>query len=512
MTIKKTALHFGLAMLATGLLQTHHTTAQNAWAYKMDKTNHVITIYPTGNYTKDARNALAFLAERPDKDTYWTLLFAPGKYYLTLPLYCANLTKVNFFSNPSNPARIIKAANFSGSEYLLYLRTSQDIKVRGFEWYGKTTFQNGPNPVWPDQGIYFGSCRNILIDNNKFFNFGDAALRTTTSEADPVKGVNSLNTIVTNNYFNNIYQVSTTSNDKVHGGTRGYRMEKNTFVNLRGSVKFATRTPGASDVHIVDNVINGGDHFGLEIDNYNNMEIRGNNFENIKGVAINMYTNGDRSNITKGFQWGNNFTIAGNVVKNCGRAIRFCPSPFFDGTVVTPKKVIIDSNTLSNITDSNRDTPAIAVIDGKVDGLQITKNKMYSIKSSKYIAIQPGCTNIVQSSNLVNNTLLSTGGGLNIVLNEKTPPARPTNLSGKYQGGQKVMLSWTDNAASETSEEIWASLDGKKYDFVARLKPASTKFSHQLSRLPAKRALYYTVKSVNKVGSSAPSPAYLVRF
>jgi hypothetical protein len=512
MSIQKTVFRIGLSLASFTLVHLANAQSQSAWAYSVDKTNHVITISPTGEYNQDARNALAFLTNRSDTNVVWTMKFNPGKYYLSLPLYCVGLKNVHFISNPASPAKLIKGPDFNQAEYIFYTRMSSDVNLQGFEFYGKTSFQNNSNPVWSDQGVFFGSCRNIVVDNNKFFNFGNAALRVTTSEVDSTDGVNSFNTKVTNNYFNNVYQVSTTSNDKKHGGTHGYLMEKNTFVNLRGSVKFASRTPGAGDVHIIDNVLNGGDHFGLEIDNYNDMEIRGNHFENIKSVAINMYTAGDEGKITKGFPWGSNFIITDNVIKNSGRGIRFCPAPFYDGTKVTPQKLVIDNNTLNAIGEPSRDVAAIAVINGNVDGVQVTRNQMYAISSKKYISLTPGCTGINQSGNKIDGAALSTDGS-DLATNDTKPPSTPSNLAGKYNSANlTVRLDWTNNAPNESQEEVWGSLDGKKYSLIAKLNPQSTRFAHKLKTAPSRASAYYAIKSINKNGASPLSTPCKVNF
>jgi hypothetical protein len=515
MPIKKIAIEqalrfsLGLALLGVCLLPGKPNAA---WAaYTIDKVNHIITISPTGSYNQDARNALEFLKTRTDKTTAWAIKFQPGKYYLSLPLYAVGLENVRLVSDPTNPAMLIKGPDFNQSEYIFYTRMSHDIVIRGFEFYGKTNFQNGPTPVWSDQGVFFGSCKNITVDNNRFFNFGNSALRITTSEVDSTTGVNSFNSTVTNNYFNNIYQVTTTSNDKAHGGTHTYRMEKNTFVNLRGSVKFASRTPGASDIHILNNVFNGGDHFGLEVNNYTGMEIRGNNFANIKGVAINIYTAGDSSTIAKGFQWGDNFTIADNIIKNSNRAIRISPTPFFDGTQVIPRQMVIDNNTINAIAEPNREVAAIDILHGKIDGLTITRNKMSNITSQKYIYINPGSTNISQSNNTVDGSVLATDGS-NMTADDTNPPATPTNLTGNYNGNLTVMLSWKDNAPNESSEEVWGSLDGKNYSLIARLSPQSTRFQHNLKRKPSAPSVYYAVKAINKNGASQLSTPYKINF
>jgi hypothetical protein len=515
----------GLSLAVAGYGSMH---ASMAYAYTIDKVNHIITVAPSGDYTSDARRAVDFLVHRPDKDVTWNLKFEPGKYYLTQPLYSVGLQNVNVLSNPSNPAQLIKAPKFP-QDYIFYTRMSKNVTVRGFEFFGNTNFQKNINPVWADQGIYFGSCNNVTVDNNKFYNFGNCALRVTTSEADPVKGVNSFNTKVTNNTFNNVYQIATTSNDTVHGATASYTLANNTFVNLRGSVKFASRTEGAQDIHVLSNTINGGDHFGLEIDNYNNFEIRGNTFENIKSVAVNIYTAGDKKTVPKRFPWGNNFTIADNIIRSCGRGIRFSHEPFYDGFQYVPHSLVVDNNTINNLTEPNKEVAAIQIIRGKIDGVKLTKNKMASVASKKYISLEKGCTNVTQGGNVADGVNLDagvSGGGTSVSASAGKPsssppppstasagsPAAPSNLAGQYDGNLMVHLTWKDNANNESAEEIWGSNDGKKYSLIARLYANSVEFTHRLRKIPAATYFYYVVKSVNSSGASGYSNAYRVTF
>lgn len=514
--MKLTKFRSSLIGLTLALTGSWLIPASSAYAYSLDTTNHLITVSPSGDYTADARSAIEYLLQRPDKDVTWTLKFNPGKYYLSLPLYSVGLQNVNIVSNPSNPAQLIKVPKFP-QDYIFYTRMSKNIKIRGFEFYGHTSFQNNSNPVWPDQGIYFGSCNNVTVDNNKFFNFGNCALRVTTSEADPVQGINSFNTTVTNNYFNNIYQIATTSNDNVHGATASYTLANNTFVNLRGSVKFATRTEGAKDIHVLNNTINGGDHYGLEIDNFNNFEIRGNTIENIKSVAINIYTAGDKDKIKNGFPWGDNFTIAGNILKSCGRGIRFSHEPFYDGYQYVPHNLVIDSNTLNTVKEPNKAVPAIAVINGKIDGIKLSQNKLASIASKNYIGLVKGCTNVSEVDNIADGVSIGTSESGQAATpppstSSSGAPVAPSDLTGKYDGNLAVRLVWKDNANNESAQEVWGSNDGKKYSLIARVYPNSTEFTHRMKKIPSAPSFYYAIKSLNKSGESSLSNAFKVTF
>ena len=390
---------FRLSLLALLLL---HVPA--SFAYQADKTAHTVTVSPGATpaaTTTDLRNAFGFLISRPDKDTQWTMKFNPGKYTLTGQVMASGLQNtIVTSSDPKNPAQLVKIAGWNSAtsaEYLLYFRMCQKVQLLGMEFYGQTDFAQNTNPFWPDQGVYFGSCNVVRVDGNKFYNFGNAALRVVTDARDPVPGVNSFKTMVSNNLFNNIYQTATTATDTLHGGTAQSTWLKNTFLNLRGSVKFASRTSGAQHIEFWSNVINGGDHFGLEINNYTDFKIQNNIIQNIKEVAMNIYT----ANVPNRFNWGDDFIISGNTIKNVGRGIRYAHSPYSDGYQNIPKNLVIDSNVLTDVHDPLNFVPAIWVTGGKVDVAKITNNKLSAISNKQYLDVIAGSTNVSIKGNTV---------------------------------------------------------------------------------------------------------------
>lgn len=376
-----------------------------AFAYQTDSVNRIVTLTPNADINKttaDMRSALSFLVNRPDKVSVWTMKMNPGQYVLSGQVTTNGLQNTVITSaDLSQPAQIIKKPGWdsaTSAEYLLFNSMCKNVQLIGLEFYGQTSFADNADPYWPDQGVYFGSCNVVKIDQNKFFNFGNGALRVATWERDPVAGVNSFKTMVSNNLFNNIYQTSTTVQDNIHGGTAMSTWANNTFLNLRGSVKFASRTPGAGNIQFVNNLIDGGDHFGLEINNYSNFELRGNTIKNIESVAMNIYGAG-----ASDFAWGDNFTIAKNTISNVGRAIRYSHGP---GN--TPQNIIIDSNTLTDVHDSATYVPAIWVTDSTVNGVTITKNAMSAISNKKYIGVTPGSTGVSILDNTVNGVAYGT--------------------------------------------------------------------------------------------------------
>lgn len=383
-----------------------------SFAYTVDKTNHVVNVTPGSSpaaTTTDLRNAFNYLSGRTDKTTQWTMKFAPGNYVLSAQVAITGLQNTIISSDPKNQAHLSKVAGWnsaSSAEYLLYFRMAQNVQLLGFHFTGSTDFSKSVDGVWPDQGVYFGSCNIIKVDSNTFDNFGDAALRVVTDAHDPIAGVNSFKTEVSNNKFNNIYQTATTATDMLHGGTAQSTWINNTYTNLRGSAKFSTRTPGGQTIQFLNNVINGGNHYGLEIDNYSNFQIQGNTFENIQEYAMTIYTNGSGDLMKSGFPWGDGFTISKNIINNVGYGIRYDHRPFWDGTQNTPKNLVIDSNTITGVTNTTSYTPVITVTGGPVNGVQVTNNKMSQITNKNFISILSTCTNVTKTNNSGNGTLL----------------------------------------------------------------------------------------------------------
>jgi len=381
-----------------------------SFAYTVDKTNHVVNVTPGTSpsaTTTDLRNALGYLTNRADKDVLWTMKFAPGKYVLSAQVMATGLKNTILSSDPNAPAQLIKVAGWdsaTSAEYLLYFRMANKVQLNGFEFYGQTSFASNSTAYWPDQGVYFGSGNIVKVDSNKFYNFGNSALRIVTDQRDPVAGVNSFKTQVSNNLFNNIYQTATTSTDSIHGGTALSTWSNNTYVNLRGSAKFASRTPGAQTIEFINNTINGGDHYGLEIDNYNDFKIQGNVFQNIKQYAMTIYTNGGAGLMKSGFPWGDNFNISNNTINNVAYAIRYDHSKFWDGTQNVPKNLVISGNKISNVTNTTSYTPVILVSGGVVNGLQVTNNTLSKITNKKFYSIINGCTNLSITGNTMDGT------------------------------------------------------------------------------------------------------------
>lgn len=362
----------------------------NSRGYSIDNTNHTITVYPKGNETDSINAALRYLAQRQNKTIKWTLYLDSGEYLINKPLAIDNLENVLITSLSNNAAVVKKSPTFSG-EYLLYIRFSRNIALNNLKLAGKTQVFNSKKPAWGEQGVYFGSCKNITVSNCYFHDFGDAALKIATSPSDSVKGINSSDIQVLNNHFDNFMQISTTT---ARGGSYNYLFKGNKLTNLHGSLKFATRMEGAAKVKITDNSITNSYNNGIEIVGYSDVVIANNVFKNIKNFTINCYTN-DKA--PKGFQWGDNITIKDNQVYNTRRGIRFSPNPYPDGYIPFPNNFIVVGNLFNGINDSS--APVISIVNGSINGVLIANNKIKNFNGKNWVYTDKNCKKVTLKNN-----------------------------------------------------------------------------------------------------------------
>ena len=379
--MKKMLLTLALTMVGCSFFNT-------ANAFTLDKVNHVATVSPTDG-SSGVINAFNTVNNRTDKTTRWKINFTPGLYDVTRGIYVNNLTNVDIVGNGA-----VLRKHVGSSEYIMNFKYAKDIRISGFKFIGLTTYADSNSCVWGEQGIYLGSTRNAVVNNNQFFNFGDAAVRVVTVDTDPVKGINSFDNQTTNNYFRHVCQTSTTSNSLDHGGTENYLFQYNVFDDLHGSVKFATRTP-AKNIKVLNNWVRSSTWHGIESDNYDNLTIQDNKLENISSAAITLYTNFKAANPWSCF---NNLLIQGNTINNSTLGIRFSPEPYPNGFTFVPNNVTITGNSLNTITGGS---PAISIVNGKVNGLTITNNILTLITSKRAINIAPGSTNVTNSGNIM---------------------------------------------------------------------------------------------------------------
>jgi hypothetical protein len=232
---------------------------------------------------------------------------------------------------------LCKAVGFTG-EYLLYGRHLKNTVLRGFDFLGLSTAQH-----FGEQGVYFGSCNGTEVDDCQFGNFGDAALRITTSMTD-APGTWSTDAWVHGCKFDKIQQVTVTSNSDQHGGTIGYVFEDNILTNLFGSLKFGTRIP-CGGATIRNNVIAGSLDKGIEIAAYSNVKAYGNIITGTKNAAV--FVDVD-SRAPKGFAWGD-LSFTNNIIGDCGQGVRVGNSVFKDGTHIPMAGLEVQRNTMYHL-------------------------------------------------------------------------------------------------------------------------------------------------------------------
>lgn len=245
-----------------------------------------------------------------------TLSFSTGIYDISGTILRDSLSQVTVTGQIGTIIK--KMSNFSG-EYMFYTRFSTDVHISNLEFIG--LYPDGIG--WGSQGLYFGSTTGTVVEYCSFKYIGDAALRITTSSSD-VSSVHSFDAIVADNYFYRCTQVTTTQTSNNHGGTDGLLVEDNMFEEMRGSLKFATRQPGAQNVGVYGNhFLNGIGTQAITVNYYSNVEIRGNVFENqVNGTAVSLYPN---TSAPLPIEWGN-ISIIDNDIYDCGMGIYFVGS------------------------------------------------------------------------------------------------------------------------------------------------------------------------------------------
>lgn len=292
------------------------------------------------------------------------LHFPAGVYTFGRTVQADKLSNIRFEGEPGTVLK--KAENFQG-EYLLLTRLSNGVEFKGLEFHGLTRDRH--NYHWGESGIYIGTSNGSLIQQNRFLDFGDAAIRITSSSIGR-QGVTSSNSIVRNNYFDNVTQITTTSNKNGYGGSMGAWVDHNEFHNLKGSVKFATRMPGAEQIIITNNSIEGvptiPTSVGIEVVAYSNVFIENNQIKDTGGFAMNIYSNPMMG--VRGFDWGN-YLIRGNQIENCLRGIRISAQPFGDNY----KPKVSDINIVKNTIHVKTDAP-IQLQKADIHGLNLQDN------------------------------------------------------------------------------------------------------------------------------------------
>lgn len=234
---------------------------------------------------------------------------------------------------------------FSGTAIFTF-SWGANVTIIGLELWGRTLgYRPDPGIVDGDDGIRFFGCNSVHMERSTFKYCGDSAWRTHCSSfwvggrsaSYPNAGTYSNNIRINNCYVYDCFQVSTTNTSNFYmGGSHNYWMDKVIFERIGGSVKFATRAPGSSNVHVKDCIFEGAGRHGLELDSYTNYQIEGNTFFDCAKYAISIIANDKQA---FGFEF-HEASIINNTIKggpNTGTAtssggIYIDPDRYPDGT------------------------------------------------------------------------------------------------------------------------------------------------------------------------------------
>lgn len=252
-----------------------------------------------------------------------TITLQAGVYDICSLIYVREISNVTL----RGEGRVVlkKCPSYS-DEYLMYIYNSENFVIDSIEFYGLTTQQYEPGNhhyAWGEQGVLFAGTSNSSVLNSKFFNFGDAALRVTSSRSHPSKlPINSKNFVADSNVFYNVTQVTTThvwSSD--FGGTENVTFTRNLFKNIKGSLKLSSRKP-VSKALIQNNMfVDMHGNAAIELNYYSKVHIKNNSFVNLNGYILNAYPN-SLTSVNEPIDWGD-IRFIRNIISNSKGGLRF---------------------------------------------------------------------------------------------------------------------------------------------------------------------------------------------
>lgn len=274
-----------------------------------------------------------------------TLLFPKGVYHLDAVVWIESLRDIRLAGEPG--ATIKKGCE---SQYMFAFIAGTDVTVEGLSFEGKT--EDPRALVWGEEGLYFGSCTRPTVKGCRFANFGDSAVRMTTSLATGEAG--SFDGKILNCRFDNVTQITTTQGmEGNYAGTSGIRIEGNVFENLKGSIKLATRAP-CSGGRIIGNQVRSSRRDGIQVESVSDVLIESNTLERIAGTAILLNTNDQVPTDAPGFAW-DRVTVRNNVIRGAARGIGVYLKPYPDGSQFDMTGLEITGNRFEGIADPHSD-------------------------------------------------------------------------------------------------------------------------------------------------------------
>ncbi|GEK11938.1 right-handed parallel beta-helix repeat-containing protein [Pseudoalteromonas peptidolytica] len=248
-----------------------------------------------------------------------TIEIEPGDYDVCSTAYIKNKNDIKIVG--VGEVKIRKCNSFNG-EYILSVIDSDNVSIDGVSFYGLTDAkyinENTTNIVWGEQGVLFSGTSGSSVENSNFYNFGDAALRITSSRSHySGEQVNSKNFRAEGNVFYNVTQVTTTHPwSKDFGGTRDIIFKNNLFYEMKGGLKLSSRK-GVSNAMVESNIFNFIHGSAMEVNYYSNVVIKDNSFSNVNKFILNVFPN-SISNVNEAIDWNGLSFIKNTAFKSRG--------------------------------------------------------------------------------------------------------------------------------------------------------------------------------------------------
>lgn len=330
---------------------------------------------------------------------------------------------------------------------------------------------NAVTSIGGDDGFDFSSVRHANIHDGSIRHCGDSALRVESNGAyygaqttsNPLGGVSNEQIVVERNDFFNCYQTSTTAQSTMVGGAKNIAFLNNTFEYHRGSVKFATRVPGARGIRIWGNTIISSDNHGLEIGSICDLDIMGNSISNVFNQGIFIVTDDAQtgvSGITAATTATNSsVVVTSNSTFKVGMTGNLSGLDG-SGNYQTMKYTVTGVPDATHITASP--TPSVSIATATVsilgfgvvgfpfDGLQIRNNILDNcgqISSSSFIRIAPdqytdGYKFTYKNVSITGNVIRNSTNVLNVGINLVNGSYQGLNIDGNkfmdYQGATAI--------------------------------------------------------------------------
>ncbi|WP_375089629.1 glycosyl hydrolase family 28-related protein [Peribacillus sp. RS7] len=313
----------------------------------------------------DTASIITAISTLSDGDT---LFFPKGTYLVSNTIFIDKISNIRLLGSSG---AIIKKKE-TGREYsLLYIYKTENLIVENISFIG---FRNKiENLVKGDYGLKIQSGNNIKIINCIFKNFADSCFGVGAKTNRDLQNIQTSNNIwVLNNYFENVWQTSTTP-----AGAKNYFFENNVVKDLFGSLKFASRNSLSNNIKILNNIISGvgNGSTGIEVANYMNLEIEGNIINNVD-YGINFYINQQASSYPTNIETIN---INNNIITNASvSGVRISNKSI-------AKKIGIFSVKITSNTIKNCSGFGINFSGNKMENIDISQNLIKSVSGDNIL-------------------------------------------------------------------------------------------------------------------------------